>query len=98
MSADPESLSLAAKVIGAVTIVVSPFVAGYKWVDTKLDGKANKKDVEEEIKRHRDYFVKVFEKMDAHQQSDTENFKEITRVIHQNHAELLREIGRKEDR
>ena len=91
---DPEGLSLAAKVIAAITAVVSPFVVGYSWINGRLDKKADK----DEVDRHWDYFVKVFEKLDEHTQRDEDNFNELKNMIHGNHVELLREINMKADR
>ena len=91
---DPESVSLLTKVLGAATAIIAPVWGAYKVIETKLDKKADKSEVD----RHRDYFVKIFEKMEEHQKSDTESFKELMTTMHQNHSELLREIGRKADR
>jgi len=91
---DPESFSLLQKVMGAAAAIVTPIYGVYKVVETKLDKKADKSEVD----RHRDYFVKVFDKMEEHTKRDAEMFSEIKDMMHANHAELLREMGRKADR
>jgi formiminotetrahydrofolate cyclodeaminase len=79
---------------GAATLAAT--LAGMVWKDTtkKLDGKADKEDVD----RHRDHIVKLFEKLEEHARSDSEHFAEIMQSIHSNHVELLREMGKKVDR
>lgn len=94
MSASPEDFSLLQKVVGAAAAIVAPLYGAYKVVETKLDKKADKSEVD----RHRDYFVKVFEKMDEHQRHDTEQFLKMHETMNRYHAEILRELGRKEDR
>lgn len=79
---------------GAATIAAS--LAAMVWKDTtkKLDSKADKEDVD----RHREHIVKLFEKLEEHARSDSEHFAEIMQTIHVNHVELLREVSKKADR
>lgn len=91
---DPEGFSLLQTVMAAAAAILTPAFGVYKWVEARLDKKADKTEVD----RHRDYFVKVFEKLEEHSKSDAEHFSELKDVIHRNHTELLREIGRKADR
>lgn len=87
---DPESLGLAAKVIGVLSAIAAPVI----WIHTKLEKKADKSEVE----LHRQYFAKVFDKLEEHQRSDAENFKEITALMNEHHAEVLTALGNKVDR
>lgn len=84
---DPEGMSLLAKVLAAAAAVVAPIWGAYSWLDGKLAKKADKVEVD----RHRDYFVKVFEKLEEHAKRDEDNFNELKDLIHRNHVELLRE-------
>lgn len=93
-SPDPEAVTLFAKVMAGAVAVITPVWGGMKWLDGRLEKKADKAEVD----RHRDYFVKVFEKMEEHQKADTEHFIEMRDMMHEHHTELLREIGRKADR
>ena len=94
---DPEGLSLLAKVIAAGTAVAAPI--GWLWA--KLDKKADKAEVD----RQRDNIAKIFEKMEDHAQRlsdhasrDEQLFREVLGEMGKNHSELLREMGRKQDR
>jgi hypothetical protein len=91
---DPESFSLLAKVMGAAAVILTPVYGASKWLDGRFEKKADKAEVD----RHRDYFIKVFEKLEDHQKSDNEHFDRITNLMHSQHAEILKELGRKEDR
>ena len=91
---DPEGFSLAAKVIAAITAVVSPFVVGYSWINGRLEKKADK----DEVDRHRDYFAKIFDELRKHEERDADRFAELQQIISDNQADILRELGRKEDR
>lgn len=91
---DGESLKMLAGVMAAGGAVIYPAWKAYDWLQGKFDKKADK----EEVDRHRDYFVKVFEKLDEHARNDAEHFGELKDVIHRNQAEILRELGRKADR
>jgi transcriptional regulator of met regulon len=100
-SPDPESFSLLAKVITAGGVVATPIV----WLWTKLDKKADKHSVNNSIHEmkteqvlHRTYFANVFEKMEQHARRDEELFREVLTKIGDNHSEIMRELGRKEDR
>ena len=75
MSADPDSISLAAKLIMGVSAIGSAIVAPVIWVNKKLDTKADKEAVENYVKRideefstHRTYFAKVFDQMRQNEQ------------------------------
>lgn len=95
---DPESVTMLAKVMGAAAAVLAPVWGVTKWLDSRFDKKADKDLVNDELKRHRDYFVKVFDKMEEHQISDSQHFTEIRELMHTHHSEILRELSRKEDR
>jgi hypothetical protein len=78
-------------------------LAAYVWNDSrkKLDEKADKEDmgrVEKEQERHRDHLAKLYEKLEEHGRSDAAHFSEVMGTMHDHHAELLREMGRKADR
>jgi len=67
---DPEGMSLLAKIATAATAIIAPLWGGWKYIDARLDRKADKKDVEkgfekidEELMMHRSYFGKVFDQM-----------------------------------
>ena len=98
---DPEGLSLLAKVLIAGTAVVTPIWGFLKLWDKKADKHTVRNDfqrVEGEQAIHRKYFEKAFEKMEEHARRDEQLFREVMNSIGDNHAELLRELGRKEDR
>lgn len=91
---DPEGMTLLAKVMGAAVAVGAPIVAGYKWIGGQLDKKADKSEVD----RHRDYFVKVFDKIEEHAKSSQQNFVSIKDMIHQNHIDLIEKLETKQDK
>ena len=98
---DPESFGLLGKVVGAFAVVAAPI--GWLW--TKLDKKADKHTVNNQLQEvkteqglHRQYFANVFEKMETHARRDEELFREVLTKIGDNHSEIMRELGRKEDR
>lgn len=74
---------------------------GFKYLDARFEKKADKSavaDMKTESERHRDYIAKLFDKLDQHSQRDEELAREIIGTMSSNHAELLRELGRKADR
>lgn len=93
-SPDPEGFSLLQTVMAAAAAVLTPVFGVYKWVESRLEKKADKSEVD----RHRDYFVKVFEKFEEHQRSDEKHFSELKDMMHSHHTELLRELSKKADR
>ena len=98
---DPEGMSLLAKVIAAGTAVAAPI--GWLWA--KLDKKADKEMVKEEIaevkaetSRHRDHIARLFEKMEEHSRRDEEAHRTVLEKMSENHAEILRALSTKADR
>jgi len=98
---DPESFGLLAKVIAAGTAVMAPI----GWLYTKLDKKADKHAVNNSIHEvkleqthQRDIQAKLFDKLEEHAKADSDNFQRMFTKMSDNHAELLRELNRKQDR
>lgn len=98
---DPESFGLLAKVITAGGVVATPIV----WLWTKLDKKADKhtvnnqlQEVKNEAALQRGHIAKLFDKLEEHARRDEETHREMLKTMSDNHAELLREMGRKADR
>lgn len=91
---DPEVLVLFAQIVGVGIAVGTPVWGVYSWIHGRLDKKADK----DEVERHRDYFVKVFDKLEEHQKSDNAQFQKVLETMNHHHAEVLRELGNKADR
>lgn len=98
---DPESFGLLGKVAIALTAVAAPI--GWLW--TKIEKKADKHTVNNQVgevkaeqQLHREYFKSVFEKMEEHARRDHDTHTQLLTTMSNNHAELLRELGRKADR
>jgi hypothetical protein len=98
---DPESFGLLGKLVTAGGVVAAPVI----WLWTKLDKKVDKHTLNNDLQRiegeqglHRQYFAKVFEKMDEHSRRDEELFREVMTKMGNNHAEVLTALGRKADR
>ena len=77
----------------------------WKWLDGKFGKKADKHTVNNDVQAvrneqllQRGYFKDVFEKMETHARRDEELFREVMGSMSSNHAEILRELGRKADR
>lgn len=91
---DPDSISLVAKLMTGAAAIVAPVYGAMKYLDSRLEKKADKAEVD----RHRDYFVKVFERMDENQRDTTEKFGELKDMIHEHHIKILDKLAGKEDR
>ena len=98
---DPEGMSLLAKVVAAGAAVAAPI--GWLWA--KLDGKADKSWVQEEVREmkdeqahQREVQAKLFDKLDEHARQDSEQFSKLMEKMGDQHAELLRALGGKADR
>lgn len=98
---DPESFGLLGKVLAAGAVVAAPIT----WLWTKLDKKADKhavnnqiQDVKNEQAVQRSHIATLFEKLEQHSRRDEELARAIMGTMASNHAELLRELGDKADR
>ena len=91
---DPEGFSLLAKFIGAATAVIVPVWGARTWLEKRLSTKAERAEYE----RQRDHIASLYEKLDQHARADEAHFTDMMQTMHANHAELLREMGRKVDR
>ena len=98
-------MDLSPEVIGYAVTAVGGVFGGWKWIDSKIGKKADKHTVNNDIQvvrneqlLHRGYFKDVFEKLEDHQRRDEELAREVLTTMASNHAEVLRELGRKADR
>lgn len=87
---DPEGIGLLAKVIGAAAAIGVPIGGAYKWLDSRLDKKADKSEVEKqftalnaEMTTQRGNVGKIFDQM-----------KESDRIAEERHRELLMHLIR----
>lgn len=85
---DPEGFSLLAKVIGAAAAIVVPLGGTYKWITGSLDKKAD----QSEMDRQRDNISKLFDKLDEHQKSDSENFTKVMEKMSEIHVDLIERL------
>ena len=72
---DPDSVSLATKVIASLAAVVAPVWGARTWLDRRFEKKADKaatveqfKAVSDNLELHRGYFAKVFDQMRENEQ------------------------------
>lgn len=70
MAADPEAFGLLEKVLAAGAAILGPIFGLYKWMEAKLDAKADKSDleefqdrVEEQRKETRENLISIFNKL-----------------------------------
>lgn len=72
---DPEGFGLLSKVLAAATAVGVPILGAYKWLDTRLDKKADKhavnnqfQAVTNELSVQRGHIAKVFDQIRENEQ------------------------------
>lgn len=72
---NPDDMSLLAKVIGAAAAVITPLWGAHKWLDGKLDKKADKDDVHrsfadmtDELSTQRASIGKIFDQIRQNEQ------------------------------
>lgn len=99
---DPASMTVLGQVIVAGVAIGGPIVGALLWLENRFAKKHTVNNqvqkVENEQGLHREYFAKVFDKMEQHAQRDEQTHREMLKQMSDNHAELLRELGRKADR
>lgn len=83
---------------GGVGAVLWPVVKAWNKKADKHTVNNQFQEVKNEQHLHRTYFKDVFEKLESHQRRDEELAREVMGTMASNHAELLRELGRKADR
>ncbi len=89
-----------AKQIATHPLSLTSLVAAVGWLGNKVwrghrHEVANMKD---SISKQGEWLAKLYEKLEAHQRRDEEMFLEVTKSMGDNHAELLKLLGGKEDR
>ena len=101
MSVDASNFVVLGQVLlaaGAVGAVVVPVVKLWNKKADKHTVASQLQEMKSEQTVHRGYFKDVFEKLEAHQRRDEDLAREIMSTMSSNHAEVLRELGRKADR
>lgn len=85
---NPEDMSLLAKVLGAAAAVITPIWGGYKWVDGKLERKADKEDVNrsfedlnDELATQRTNISKIFDQIRENEQRAQDRHERIMEKI-----------------
>lgn len=91
---DPEGMSLLAKVLAAAAAVLTPPWLFWKWLNDRLERKADKHSVANqfqvvtnELAMHKQTMGKLFDQIRENEQRAADR-----------HSELLREIAKKADR
>lgn len=105
MAVDAEAYALLGQVAGAGIAIGGPVVGVVIWLQKKFDKKADKQQVDKEVKEvkeeqstQRSHIGKLFDKLEEHSRRDEELAREVLSTMASNHAEVLRELGRKVDR
>lgn len=80
---DPESMSLTAKVLAGLAIVVPPIWGARSWIDKRLSKKADKEDVEKETANCLRHIEKLYE--------NAEKDRAQTRDLHDKAMEAVRD-------
>ena len=70
------------------------------WGDTKskLAKLTAEKAERADLDRASGYIKDLYEKLEQHARRGEDNFRDLSQMMAENHAELLRELGRKADR
>lgn len=79
---------------GGASMAVVYFLANKVWRGHRHEVSNMKQSIENNGKS----VEKLFEKLEEHAQRDTDQFREISNKMSDNHAELLRVLGTKADR
>lgn len=105
MAVEAEAYVLLGQVVGAGVFVGTPLVGAMIWLNKRFDKKADKHAVANSVQEvkteqgiQRVHIGNLFEKLEQHSRRDEELAREVLGQMASNHAEILRELGKKVDR
>lgn len=105
MAVEAEAYVLLGQVFGAGVAIGGPIVGIGVWLNKRFDKKADKHAVANSVQEmkneqgiQRTHIGNLFEKLEEHSRRDEELAREVLGQMATNHAEVLRELGKKADR
>lgn len=78
-------------VMALLGLIWSDYRKKVERIESQLEGKVDKAEME----RQRDNVATLFEKLDFHAQKDTEQFRELTEMIHRNHVAVMERLAKR---
>lgn len=83
-----------AKVMAAAAAVIAPIWGVHRWIDGRLEKKADKS----EFDRQRDHIGSLFNKLEEHARRSDDRFDKVTTLINDLHRETMDKLDRKQDK